>query len=73
MAFVLKNGRAAYQKVIQIILETQIEWNVEAYIDDVLVKMKKHEDLLHDLKQIFNNLCKYNMMFNPKNVYSVYR
>jgi hypothetical protein len=25
MAFVLKNGRAAYQKVIQIILETQIE------------------------------------------------
>jgi hypothetical protein len=28
--------------------------------------MKKHEDLLHDLKQIFNNLCKYNMMFNPK-------
>jgi hypothetical protein len=28
--------------------------------------MKKHEDLLHDLKQIFNNLCKYNMMFNSK-------
>jgi hypothetical protein len=28
--------------------------------------MKKHGDLLHDLKQIFNNLYKYNMMLNPK-------
>jgi hypothetical protein len=31
-----------------------------------VVKLKKHGDLLHDLKEIFNNLHKYNMMLNPK-------
>jgi hypothetical protein len=38
MAFGLKNTRATYQKGIHIILETQIGQNIEAYIDDVLVK-----------------------------------
>jgi hypothetical protein len=40
MTFDLKNGGATYQKGIQIILETQIERNVKAYIDDVVVKSK---------------------------------
>jgi hypothetical protein len=47
-------------------LETQIRRNVEAYINDVVVKLKKHGDLLDDVKQTFNNLCKYKMMLNPK-------
>jgi hypothetical protein len=38
MVFGLKNGGATYQKVIQIILKDQIGRNVEAYIDDVVVK-----------------------------------
>jgi hypothetical protein len=40
MVFGLKNGGATYQKGIHIILETQIRRNVEAYIDDVVVKPK---------------------------------
>jgi hypothetical protein len=68
----LKNGGATYQKGIQIILETQIERNVEAYIDYVLVKSKKCGDLLDDLNETFDNLHKYKMMLNPKKyVYSV--
>jgi hypothetical protein len=66
MAFSLKNGGATYRKGIQIILETQIRRNVEAYIDDVVVKLKKCGDLLDDHKENFNNLCKYEMMLNPK-------
>jgi hypothetical protein len=50
MVFGLKNGGATYQKGIQIILETQIRRNVEAYIDNVIVKSKKRGDLLDDLK-----------------------
>ncbi|WP_428028740.1 reverse transcriptase family protein, partial [Arcobacter sp.] len=65
MVFCLKNGGATYQKGIQIILETQIGRNVEAYIDDVVVKSKKHGDLLDDLKETFDNLRKYKMMLNP--------
>jgi hypothetical protein len=38
MAFGMKNRRATYQKCIHIILEPHIGSNVEAYIDDVVVK-----------------------------------
>jgi hypothetical protein len=31
-----------------------------------VVKSKKHGDLLDDLKETFDNLCKYKMMLNPK-------
>jgi hypothetical protein len=51
---------------MHIILENQIGRNVEAYIDDIVVKSKKHGDLLDDLKETFNNLRKYKMMLNPK-------
>jgi hypothetical protein len=66
MTFGLKNGGATYQKCIHIILDPQIGRNVEAHIDHVVVKLKKHEDLLDDLKETFNNLHKYKMMLNPK-------
>jgi hypothetical protein len=66
MVFGLKNRGATYQKCIQIITEPQIGRNVETYVDDVLVKSKKHEDLLDGLKETFNNLHKYKMVLNPK-------
>jgi hypothetical protein len=72
MTFRLKNGGATYQKCIHIILEPQIGRNVEAYIDDVVVKSKKHGDLFDDFKETFDSLHKYKMMLNPKNVYLVY-
>jgi hypothetical protein len=72
MSFGLKNGGAAYQKDIQIILKTQITWNVKSYIDDMVVKSKKRGDLLDDLRETFDNLHKYKMMLNPKKyVFSV--
>jgi hypothetical protein len=66
MAFGLKNGEATYQKCVHIVLENQIRRNVEAYIDDVVVKSKKCGDLLDDLKETFDNLRKYKMLLNPK-------
>jgi hypothetical protein len=65
MALGLKNGGATYQKCVHIILENQIGRNVEAY-DDIVVKSKKHEDLLDDLKETFKNIRKYKMMLNSK-------
>jgi hypothetical protein len=69
MAFVLKNGGAAYQKCIHIILEPQIGRNVKEYIDDVVVKSKKCGNLLDDLKETFDNLYKDKMMLNPKKMF----
>jgi hypothetical protein len=72
MTFGLKNGGATYQKCVRIVLESQIGENVEAYIDDIVVKSKKHRDLLDDLKETIDNHRKYKMMLNPKkNVFDV--
>jgi hypothetical protein len=59
-------GGATYQKCVHTVLEGQIGRNVEAYIDDIVVKSEKHGDLLDDLKETFNNLRKFKMMLNPK-------
>jgi hypothetical protein len=36
----------------------------------VVVKSEKRGDMLDDLKETFNNLCKYKMMLNPKKMYT---
>ena len=38
---------------------------MEAYIDDIVAKSKFQGDLIADLKETFNNLCKNKMMLNP--------
>jgi hypothetical protein len=40
-------------------LESQISKNVEAYIDDVVVKTTNEEDLIADLAQTLANLWHY--------------
>jgi hypothetical protein len=40
--------------------------NVKSYIDDIVMKSKKRGELLDDLKETFDNLCKYKMMLNLK-------
>jgi hypothetical protein len=49
MTFSLKNVGATYPKCVHIILEPQIKRNVEAYIDDIIVRSAKPRDLLDDL------------------------
>jgi hypothetical protein len=66
MTFGLKNGGATYQKCIRIILEPRVRRNIEIYIDDVVVRSKKLEDLLDGLEETFDNLHKYKMILNPK-------
>ena len=59
MAFGLKNAIAMYQSVIQYCMRHQLGRNVEAYIDDIVVKTKNPEDLIKDLAEMFANLRKF--------------
>ena len=43
----------------------QIGRNVEVYVDDMLVKSRKEEDHLDDLRETFNTLRQYHMKLNP--------
>jgi hypothetical protein len=56
MSFGLKNADATYQRVIQACLSEQINYNVEAYMDDVVIMTKDPSTLIADLKETFDNL-----------------
>jgi len=59
MTFGLKNAGATYQKTIQKCLESQLHKNVEAYVDDVVVKTKVVENFIADLAETFADLRAY--------------
>ena len=46
-------------------LDQQIGRNVEAYIDDVVVKSRTADNLIADLEETFTNLKKYRWKLNP--------
>jgi hypothetical protein len=47
-------------------LESQIGKNVEAYVDDMVVKTTDEDDLIADLAQTFANLQRYCWKLNPE-------
>ena len=65
MPFDLKNTCTTYQRLMNKMFTNQIGRNVQVYIDDMLVKSRKEDDHLEDLKETFDTLCSYNMKFNP--------
>ena len=65
MSFGLKNTGASYQRAIQRCLQDQIGKNVEAYVDDVVVKSKTANNLITDLEETFQNLKKFQWKLNP--------
>lgn len=65
MPFGLKNAGATYQRVVNHIFKAQIEWNIEVYVDDMLVKSLCASAHLTDLEETFNILDHYHMKLNP--------
>jgi hypothetical protein len=72
MNFGLKNAIATYQKAIKKCLHSQFGKNVEAYVDDVVVKTTVQDQLIVELTETFSNLRTYQWKLNPtKCVFSV--
>jgi hypothetical protein len=67
MPFGLKNAGATYQRMMQNCLKSQIGHNIQVYIDDVVITMRKKESLISDMQEIFDNLDKYKLNLNPTN------
>ena len=65
MPFGLKNAGATYQRLVNQMFKKQIGRNVEVYVDDMLVKSRKEEDHLDDLRETFNTLRQYHVKLNP--------
>ena len=65
MSFNLKNAGVTYQRLVNHMFHPQIGWNVEVYVDDMLVKSLDKEKHLDDLQETFDTLRRYNMKLNP--------
>src|SRR5947207_9004975 len=47
-------------------LHDQLGHNVEAYVDDVVIKSRVKEDLISDLSETFTNLRRFRWKLNPE-------
>jgi hypothetical protein len=65
MPFGLKNSGATYQRMMQNCLGSQIVRNIQVYINDVVITMRKEESLISDLAETFDNLNRYKLKLNP--------
>ncbi|XP_051145218.1 uncharacterized protein LOC127261085 [Andrographis paniculata] len=61
MPFGLKNAGATYQRAMQKIFDDMLHKNVECYVDDLVVKSKRKEDHLQDLRKVFERLRRYQL------------
>ena len=65
MSFGLKNTRATYQHLINIMFREQIGKIMEVYVEDMLVKSKTAANHVTHLSDTFTVLRKYRMKLNP--------
>jgi hypothetical protein len=65
MSFGLKNAGATYQGAIQACFKRQLNKNVEAYVDDVVVKTRNSDTLIANLEETFASLREYRWKLNP--------
>ena len=66
MPFGLKSACSTFARVVQIGFEPQLHRNMEAYMDDIVVKTKDKATHVQDLEETFANLRKINLKLNPK-------
>jgi hypothetical protein len=66
MPFGLRNAGATYQRCMNHVFREHIGRTVEAYVDDIVVKMKRASDLLSDLETTFKCLRAKSVKLNPE-------
>nr|CAD41709.2 OSJNBa0010D21.11 [Oryza sativa Japonica Group] len=65
MPFGLKNAGPTFRRTTRISLGSQLGRNVEAYVDDLVVKTRNQETLLSDLAETFESLRSARIKLNP--------
>jgi hypothetical protein len=65
MSFGLKNAGATYQCAIQMCFMVQLHRNVEAYVDDVVIKTRDSDNMITDLEETFSSLRRFRSKLNP--------
>jgi hypothetical protein len=66
MLFDLRNAGATYQRCMQHVFGDHIGRTIEPYVDDIVVKTRKEDDLVSDLRVAFDCLRANGVKLNPE-------
>ncbi|GJR24632.1 reverse transcriptase domain-containing protein [Tanacetum coccineum] len=66
MPFGLKNAGATYQRLVDKAFSHHIRRNLEAYVDNMVIKSTSKEEMLKDIQETFERFLSINMKLNPK-------
>ncbi|GJT20274.1 reverse transcriptase domain-containing protein [Tanacetum coccineum] len=66
MPFGLKSFGATYQRLVDTAFQSQIGRNLEAYVDDMVIKRNDERMIIADITETFDNLQRINMKLNLK-------
>ncbi|XP_019159996.1 PREDICTED: uncharacterized protein LOC109156598 [Ipomoea nil] len=66
MPFGLKNAGATYTRMVAKLFKTVLRRNMEAYVDDMIVKSRNATSHVEDLSEVFSIMKKFNLRLNPK-------
>jgi hypothetical protein len=66
MPFGLRNAGTTYQRCMQHVFGDHIGRTVEAYVDDIVIKTRKADDLVSDLRIAFSCLQANGVKLNPE-------
>jgi len=67
MPFGLKNAGTTYQRLMDRVLAPMIGWNVQAYVDDMVVTSQVKDQHVVDLEKLFTTIARYKLKLNPEN------
>nr|GEW47853.1 hypothetical protein [Tanacetum cinerariifolium] len=57
---------ATYQRLVDKVFSHQIRRNLEAYVDDMVIKSTSEKEMLKDIQETFKRFRSINMKLNPK-------
>ncbi|GJR57995.1 reverse transcriptase domain-containing protein [Tanacetum coccineum] len=66
MPFGLKNAGATYQRLVDKAFDSQVDQNMEVYVDDLVIKSHTEAEMIRDINETFQTLRRINMKLNPK-------
>lgn len=54
-----------YQRLMDKVFRNQIGWNIEVYVDGILIKTRVTEHIIKNIKETFYTLRAYRLNLNP--------
>jgi hypothetical protein len=62
----LRNTGPTFNRVMKLILGSQLGRNASAYVDDIVIMSEKEEDHIADLTETFDNMRRNDLKLNPE-------